>query len=68
MLYYVDIRVFNNDDWSLHLMSRWKNLIKREILSIHVLFFMTSSKQQGLHLIQQLKGVLIKIEAIIEHT
>ncbi len=29
---------------------------------------MTSSKQQGLHLIQQLKGVLIEIGAIIEHT
>jgi hypothetical protein len=68
MLYYVDIKKFNNDDWSLHLVSRWKDLIKREILSTNVLFFMTSSKQQGFHFIQQLKGVLIEIGAIIEHT
>jgi hypothetical protein len=68
MLYYVDIRIFNNDDWSFRLVSRWKNLIKREILNTHVLFFMTSSKRQGLHFIQQLKGVIIEIGPIIEHT
>jgi hypothetical protein len=59
MLYYVDIKNFNNYDWSLHLVSRWKYLIKTEILSTHVFFFMTSNKQQWLHFIQQLKGVPI---------
>ncbi len=66
--YHVERKIFNIVDRSLHLMSRWKYILKT--LTLHNLFSLSKFLVAGnkdFFLIQKLKWVIIDIGAIIKH-